>query len=156
MIPLPAIPWLKLLKAAPWLLLALALIGLQITRSTLATARAEHKAFIAEVERQTAQARADDMAHARAVEAAQAKTATEVSSAYQNDLAALRARYDRLRASAAQGGGGGKSLPVAAEVPSGSDAASACEDPQLMFDAQADALQLTAIQNLIREYGMAE
>lgn len=114
-----AIPWPKLLKAAPWLLLALALIGLQITRSTLATARAEHKAFIAEVERQTAQARADDIAHARAVETAQNQVREEVSRDLETKLASARAAADdyarRLRNAQAQGGGVRTNLPSAAQ-----------------------------------------
>lgn len=154
MISLPAIPWVKLLRLAPYVLIALLSVALVVTRGTLAIARAEHRAIVTEIARKTEQARADDLAHARAVEAVQTKTTQEVSSAYQADIAALRARLDRLRASAGQGGSGGKNLPVVPNPAGRPDAAPSGDalpcDIGLMFEAESNTLQLMALQDWVR------
>lgn len=95
-------------------------IALIITRGTLDRVKAEKATVIAEVRAKTAEAQAADLAHVRAVEAAQDKVREEVSRDLESKLAAARAAVDdyarRLRAQAAQGGGGATPVPIASEA----------------------------------------
>lgn len=120
---------------------------------------AEQSAFretIANVRRATAQAKADDAAHALKVERAQVARTQERSSEYQTRLADLRRRYDnalRLRAGAAKiglgnpGRGGTAPVSVLPDAAGGPDAAAA-PDP---FACEANSLQLEELQRWIRD-----
>jgi hypothetical protein len=118
----------------------------------------EQSAFretIANVRRATAQAKADDAAHALKVERDQTNRTQEVSSEYQARLADLRRRYDALRMQPGpakvglgnSGGGGAAPVPGLPEPAGGPDAAAAPD----RFNAEANALQLEELQRWIRE-----
>jgi hypothetical protein len=136
-----------------WAPIILALFaGLMLTRARLASVRATHAAELSAIRERTAEAKAADMAHARAVEAAQSETNRKVTNAYQADLAALRGRLERLRTSTAQGGGGATSVPSLPVAPCRSDAGPSgyTVSPELMFEAEANTLQLTALQAWVK------
>ena len=73
----------------------------------------------ADVRQKTAEAKAADEAHARAVETVQTTISNEVSHDYETKLAALRARLEQLRrdAQAGSAGGGGREQPDVSGVP---------------------------------------
>ena len=102
-----------------------------------------------------AKAEADDLAHARAIEIQQTKVTANVSATYQAQLADLRARYDRLRASAAnQAAGGGGRVPPVPSLPyaaSGLDGAAVQDGLPDALTASAQALQLQALQQWVRD-----
>jgi hypothetical protein len=114
-----------------------------------------HAVTILEVRRRTAEAKAADEAHARAVERAQANISSEVSHDYQAKLGALRARYDALRlrapgaggAAANPGGGGGTGLPAPADPAGRADDPAGEEGFSLddRFTCSAQAEQLDAL-----------
>lgn len=119
---------------------------------------AEQSAFretVANVRRATAQAKAEDAAHALKVERNQVHVTQEVSNEYQARLADLRRRYDalRLRAGAAKvglgnpGRGGTAPVPVLPDAAGGPDAAAA-PDP---FACEANSLQLDELQHWLRD-----
>jgi hypothetical protein len=121
---------------------------------------AEQSAFretVANVRAKTAQAKADDAAHALKVERDQVNRTQEVSSEYQARLAALRSRYDalRVRTGASQVGlgnprrGGTAPVPGVPDPAGGPDAATAPGDFQ--FNAEANAIQLQELQRWVRE-----
>lgn len=87
---------------------------------------------------------------ARRVETVQAIKGQEISSAYQADLAALRARYDRLRnkTSGTNPGGSDASVPVVPNSPTGTDGATA-PAPVNAFNAEANSIQLRALQSWV-------
>jgi hypothetical protein len=134
------------------LLIAALVVALVVTRARLASVRTAHAAELSAIRERIAEAKAADLAHARAVEAAQSETNRKVSDAYQADLATLRARLERLRTSTAQGGGGTASVPSLPVAPCRSDAAPSgyTVSPELMFEAEANTLQLTALQAWVK------
>lgn len=74
----------------------------------------------ADIRTKTAEAKAADEAHARAVETAQSTISNEVSHDYETKLAALRARLDQLRRAPAQAvaaRGGGSEQPDVSGLP---------------------------------------
>ncbi len=100
---------------------------------------------------QTAAAEASDLRHARESEAARAQISNEVSHDYQARLAALRARYDSLRASPEGVARCGEfsAVPGVPESPGGSDGATpgAGLPCPTALTATEQALQLEALQN---------
>jgi hypothetical protein len=109
--------------------------------------------FQADVRSKTALAQAQDAANAARVEAAQSKATQEVSDDYQTQLAALRARYNALSLRAGKTGsdsgrGGKANLPVVSDPASGVDGA-ASSAPVNEFNAEANALQLKALQGWV-------
>lgn len=114
------------------------------------TARAEQAAADeAAVKLAMAEAKAADTARARAVEAQQDKVTSDVSTDYQRQLVALRARYDGLLASSKADRGGGRT----ADMPSFPDAASGldvCASADGLFglarDADENTIKLVALQ----------
>lgn len=116
-----------------------------------------------EVDTKTAQAKADDLAHARTTETNQNRAGQETSNEYQAALARVRADYaERLRrverqASGNQRGGGGTNLPGTASNPSGPNA-TASEERLPVPDALVateQAIQLDAIQRFACRVGLA-
>lgn len=103
---------------------------------------------VAEVHRVRAEQKAKDVEHAREIEQTQAKVSNEVSNEYQARLAALRARYDSLRAKASTPAGrtGAENVPELSDSAGRSD--DAAED--YTFRCEADAIQLEALQDWIR------
>jgi hypothetical protein len=127
-------------------------VALVVTRGTLQRVKASHAAELSAIRERTAEAKAADMAHARAVEVAQSETNRKVTHAYQADLAALRGRLERLRASTAQSGGDRTSVSVVPVAPCGLNgpASGYTVSPELMFEAEANTLQLTALQAWVK------
>lgn len=111
--------WLKI--AGPIALFAAIATGAKIYVAHVdRAARAEQKAAdAAEVSRARAEARAADLENARAAEAAHAQGTKEANDALLPQLEAARAGLAdyarRLRAQAAQGGGGGADMPSASD-----------------------------------------
>ena len=102
----------------------------------------------------TVQAQADDLQHARTVEASQDKVSTDVSTDYQRQLAALRARYDSLRAASAahSSGGSGAGVSTVSGAASGVDG-TASENglpTQDALTASESATRLAALQDWVR------
>lgn len=103
----------------------------------------------------TAEAEASDLRHARETEAARAKISSEVSHDYQTRLTALRARYDRLRASTE----GVARCGVFAGVPGLPDTPGRLNEPSpgaglpcpAALIATEQAIQLEALQNYLIE-----
>lgn len=115
---------------------------------------------IANVRTATAQARADDQAHAREVETKQQEITANVSTDYQQQLASLRARYDSLRASPAAhlGRGGTAGVPEVPDAAGRSDGAAAQDGlpaPDALI-ASEQALQLQALQGWVAGQGKVE
>jgi hypothetical protein len=121
---------------------------------------AEQSAFretVANVRRVTAQAQADDAAHALKVERDQANRTQEVSSEYQARLADLRSRYDalRLRTGAPEirlGNPGGSAAAPVPGLPNPAGRPDAAPAPgDLQFNAEANAIQLEELQRWVRD-----
>lgn len=92
--------------ALPYLVFAVAIFGLVYWIDHRGYSRAEAK-YTAEITKlqdkirtKTAEALAEDLAHARVIEQAQAAISQEVSHDYQARIADVRARYERLLAQA--------------------------------------------------------
>ena len=124
-----------------------------------ARARAEiaaHTLTIANVRAAAEKARADDAAHARRVERDQSKVSEEVSRDYQEQLLALRRRYDALRVRlgktpANPGGAGSAPVPCVPGSSGRSDGA-ACQDglpAENALIASEIALRLKALQDWV-------
>jgi hypothetical protein len=116
---------------------------------------------LADVKAKTAQAKADDAAHAKAVETHQNAISQESSDDYQKQLAVVRADYARrvraAEAAAHSSGGGSPSVPGAAPSAARPDAAPA--QAQLpapdALTATEQAIQLKAIQDWACKEGLA-
>lgn len=113
-----------------------------------------------DVKVKTEAAKAEDAAHAREVESRQTIASKESSHDYQTDIAAVRARAERLRSRAPganQGSGGGPPVSSSASGagrPNGSTAqAGLSSEDQLTATEQA--IQLKAIQDWARKVGLA-
>ncbi|AHE52652.1 hypothetical protein [Sphingomonas sanxanigenens] len=145
-----------------WAIPMLALfVALLVTRGTLAGVKAErdaekaaHTQTVVNYRRAAAEAEASDQANARRVETQQKEITDAVSTDYQSQLAAVRARYERLQ-SASRPDPGGRASPSVPGVPptaGGSDAAA----PQAglpaadALTATEQALQLQALQEWAR------
>lgn len=139
----------------PWLAVAGVLVAAAITTKLYIahvdrTARAEQKAAdAAEVSRVRAEARAADLEHARATEAAHAQGTKEANDALLPELEAARAGLAdyarRLRTQAAGGGVGGTDMPGAS---GGSDLAdSADRFTQLDADLNACTTAVVRLKN---------
>lgn len=118
----------------------------------------EQSAFretVANVRRATAQAKADDAAHALKVEREQVNRTEERSNEYQTRLADLRRRYDALRVQqrpapvrlSSASGSGTAPVPRVPDSTGGPDAAPEV-DP---FACEANTLQLEELQRWIRD-----
>jgi hypothetical protein len=111
----------------------------------------------ATVVNRTAQARAEDAAHAARVERDQDQVSMEVSDDYQRQVADLRRRYDALRmhtaaAAADRSGGTGTAVPEIPDAASDTDGP-AREDglpPDDALIASEQALRLQALQQWVR------
>lgn len=106
----------------------------------------------------TAQAQADDAAHARAVEQRQAKISQEASNDYQKQLTAVRADYAervrKARAAATNQSRGGNPSVSSQPGSAGRPDATASEDrlpPADALIATEQALQLQALQKWVRD-----
>jgi hypothetical protein len=116
---------------------------------------------IADTKAKTAQAKADDAAHAKAVETHQNAISQESSDDYQKQLAAVRADYARrvraAEAAAHSSGGGSPAVPGAAPSAARPDAAPA--QAQLpapdALTATEQAIQLKAMQDWACKEGLA-
>ena len=101
----------------------------------------------------SAQARADDLANAERVRAAQASVNQETKDAYETRIADARARADRLRVDAQaatdRGGGGATTVP-GLSAPAGSAAESAGENRLSAADALTATEQAIQLDELIR------
>ncbi len=157
-------PALGLLRRFWWTIPILGLaLALFITRSTLErrtgqleATKAAYAQFVADVKAKTELARISDAANKARVERDQIQVTQEISSDYQNDLAALRRRYDeRVRAAAAKANPGGSGIPAVPGVPgtaAGPDG-SAPEAGLPLADAliaSEQAVQLKALQEWVR------
>lgn len=120
-----------------------------------ATFQARIDLIEADVSRRTAEAQAADLAHAREIEAAQSKVSNEVSHDYQKRLAAVRARYERVRAAPqdpadCRDGTDLSGIPDPAGGPN-----AAAPDDRLpcsqALTATEQAMQLEALQNWLSE-----
>jgi hypothetical protein len=146
MIPGITLPsdWLRMaLRAAPYFLIAALAIGLVLTRGKLATEKADSKALVAMYEARTAQAIADDLDHARAIQVKNDIIKQEKSVAIENQRTAARAAVDdyvrRMRDKANQGGGGKPGLSpaaIAAVVVDGGGEATVVPVPDLHICAE--------------------
>lgn len=151
------------LKVAPWVFLAIFFAMWWHRGDVIERKDAERAALVSEIARKTEQARAEDMAHARAVEAAQSQVREEVSRDLETKLAAARAAADdyarRLRDKAAQGGGGKPRLPgtpAATVNPVGAGEAADVDDARACADAviKAEGWQdwFTSIRTIERDH----
>lgn len=143
--------------------IALLLVALMLTRGTLASEKKAHSAtktayaqFQADVKAKTELARLQDAANKARVERDQETVSRETVSEYQNELSALRARYDALRvrlaAKANPGSGGKQAVP---SLPSGAGrtdgpAVEAGLPPEDALIASEQALRLQALQEWVR------
>ena len=111
-----------------------------------------HAQFVADVKAKTDEARRLDAEHKATVEAQQDKVSANASKDYQTELAALRARYDKLRAApkADSGSRGGSAVPVIPSTTSGPDVAAATA-PLDGFACEANSLQLGGLQGWVRD-----
>ena len=140
--------------------IALLVVALMLTRSTLASEKKAHNAtkavyaqFVADVKAKTELARLQDAATKARVEREQDRITKEVSSDYQEQLAALRSRADAMRvqlaAKANPGSGRGPAVPSVPQPARGSDEAPG--DTRLSLEerliASEQALRLKALQD---------
>ncbi len=111
-----------------------------------------HAQFVADVKARTDEARRLDAEHKATVEATQDKVSEHASLDYQQQLNALRARYDKLRAAPKNDSGsrGGTTMPVIPDTASGPDAAAA-PAPLDGFACEANTLQLGGLQGWVRD-----
>ena len=130
--------------------------GVVLSRA-LGAERAAHAADIARYRAAAAEARAADAAHKLQVETAQDQITKEISDDYETRLAALRARFERLRAANAaapghQSGAGGAPVPALPAAPGGADAAPGQDrlpDSDRLI-CSVNSLQLLDLQQWIR------
>lgn len=162
------IPFLAAGAARNWKLIAggVVLLGLVVallltrgtldrTKATLAAERSAHTTTVANYRKAAAEAEASDKANAWRVATEQKDITDAVVEDYQGQLAAVRARYERLlaQAPANPGSGTGPAVPRVPAPAGGTDAAAAqaglpAADALI---ASEQALQLQALQSWARQ-----
>lgn len=158
MLNLLAGPWRRVAGMLGGLAVALAAIW-YIDHRGYGRAAASFQARIdlleAEMARRTAEAQASDLAHARDIDAARARVSNEVSHDYQTRLAAVRARYERLRATPEGPADCRDSTDMSGlpDAPGRPDAAAAGDrfPCSQALTATEQAMQLEALQNWLSE-----
>ena len=130
--------------------------GLALSRA-LGAERAAHAADVARYRAAAAEARAADAAHKVQVETAQDQITKEINDDHEKSLAALRARFERLRAANAAAnhdprGPGGAPVPALPAAPADANAAPGQDrlPDSDRLTCSAIALQLNDLQEWIR------
>lgn len=147
------------LKAALYFLIAALALGLVLTRGKLETEKANTKALTSMYQAASAQASANAVIKARAIETLHASATNKGSQDYETKRADLGRRYAAASVPASQAhssGPGRTGLPGAAAVPGQPDDPAICDGLSFRLAREADenTLKLVELQKLIIQLGL--